>query len=552
MLAVTSLGVLSSGCGGAAPTSVVLSIRFADEVPETTIETARTLTITVGGAESFTYTLPAGDHLRNHSNSTLRYRPGAGSGSLTFHVAAQDDADAVIATGTATAAIEPGSSVNATVLLQAQGAPADLGPLADANQVDLAVADGAAADLAMDLRGVDLAGTDLAVADLAVPDGANPDLATRDLVATDGAKDLAAPDGALPGDLAAPAADLAGADLANLPDLAIAPDLLNPPDLTILPDLLGKCASDNECPNGKFCPKMGGFCTPKLPGGGNCALEGDHACGAATCSGGTCAYCPAGTVHVPNSGAVMLGSVLADDPLSLPDELPQHATTIAAYCIDRTEATVADYRACVAGGGCTAPVLNNPQNSDANCTYTQNAGAYEKRPVTCLAWSQAKAFCEWSGNGTVHALGARRLPTEAEWEKHARGADKRIFPWGNNSLDCSYANFKPGGVGCVGADPRTKEVSSTSPKGDSAIGSTDAAGNVWEWVADWYADDYYAKTCQNGCTDPKGPANGTDKVLRGGSWFESAPRKLRCAYREVGDPSAKYFDVGIRCASTPF
>jgi formylglycine-generating enzyme required for sulfatase activity len=319
----------------------------------------------------------------------------------------------------------------------------------------------------------------------------------------------------------------------------------------VLPDLTGQCANDLACPKASYC-STSGFCKPRQGGGGPCTGEGDHACLSGFCTGATCAHCPRDMSYV-GTAVYPLGSdngdVLADA-----DELPQHPVTLSAYCVDSKETTVASYRACFNAGTCSAPA-DAAAFGDANCNWTANAGAAEGLPVNCLTWFQAGTYCSWPGNGTVHAAGARRLLTEAEWEAQARGADKRLYSWGSAPMpDCTHANFDPtamGGMGsCIGMAPKTLPPGSL-PAGNSPFGDSDTAGNVYEWVNDWYGDTYYS-TCMNGCTNPQGPgSSAVGRVIRGGA-FTSQSSQLRCAYRNYTADTTQRSNLGVRCASAPF
>ncbi|MBI2571766.1 MAG: SUMF1/EgtB/PvdO family nonheme iron enzyme [Candidatus Schekmanbacteria bacterium] len=206
-------------------------------------------------------------------------------------------------------------------------------------------------------------------------------------------------------------------------------------------------------------------------------------------------------------------------------EAPVHAVNLDAYYIDTYEVTAAEYKGCVDGGGCTGA------STGGSCTY--NVGGKETHPINCVDWNQATAYCSWSG---------KRLPTEAEWEKAARGTDQRIFPWGNAAPDCTYANFYNFGY-CVGA---TTPVGSY-PERVSPYGAFDMAGNVWEWVSDWYDSGYYG---QSPYQNPSGPSSGSNRVRRGGALTVDAAQ-LRSAYRDKSLPTAWYASVGFRCARIP-
>lgn len=237
-------------------------------------------------------------------------------------------------------------------------------------------------------------------------------------------------------------------------------------------------------------------------------------------------------VYIP-AGEFQMGSSRAGDPQ---EEFPGHSVYLDAYWIDRTEVTNAQYALCVASGGCTRPANNYSSTHDS---YYDNS-AYAGYPVIFVSWSQAVAYCAWAD---------LRLPTEAEWEKAARGPEGFIYPWGN-TFDGTLANSCDTNCPNIWKGPYDDGYTDTSPvgnypKGASMYGVLDMAGNVHEWVADWFAS--YPSDYQS---NPTGPASGQDRIMRGGSWGDD-PDHVRSDVRSPINPDSWMDFIGFRCARQP-
>lgn len=227
------------------------------------------------------------------------------------------------------------------------------------------------------------------------------------------------------------------------------------------------------------------------------------------------------------------------------DEHPLHRVTLRAYAIERTEVSNAQYRACVDANACDDP---HDSASRTRSDYYLNP-AFDAYPVVHVSWHQATTYCEWIG---------LRLPTEAEWEKAARGPGVRRYPWGDESPDCLRANLfltaqgydENGEIvvddgGCAGD---TKPVADYD-YGASPYSVQNLSGNVFEWVADAYAADFYdAEIWPDNADNPTGPETGERRVIRGGS-FMTVATLGRAAYRGALLPESFTSDLGFRCAA---
>jgi formylglycine-generating enzyme required for sulfatase activity len=239
-----------------------------------------------------------------------------------------------------------------------------------------------------------------------------------------------------------------------------------------------------------------------------------------------------------------------EDVLAGSDERPPHEVTLDNFYIDKYEVTVAQYAVFLNRLGtydnacdhldCALPqqiagetsYLLEQDFGDGTIQYLPVTG-FAKYPANHVSWFGANAYCQ--------AMGAR-LPTEAEWEYAARGDDGRIYPWGNSAPNPTRAVYQSQSF------ENLKPVDAL-PEGASPFGVYGLAGSVWEWVADWYGQDYYSLSP---AVNPTGPESGLTRVIRGGAWpANNQADRIRAANRSSITPDFLSSTIGFRCASTP-
>ena len=247
------------------------------------------------------------------------------------------------------------------------------------------------------------------------------------------------------------------------------------------------------------------------------------------------------------AGEFLMGSADAAD-----DERPVHRVYVGEFFIGRFPVTQDEYGRFVRATGHPAPAVRGlpliaggreSVFKELAAPYVwadgQPIAGHGSHPVVLIRYDDAAAYCAWLSQALGRAV---RLPTEAEWEKAARGGvDGLRYPWGND-IDPSRCNFL--------LDPSVKHQRGTRPTGTyppNPYGLCDVAGNVWEWVADWHSSDYYASS---EIRDPHGPPSGTMRIVRGGSWVNEDVGMLRCAYRHKVPPDTYAHSVGFRIVCT--
>ncbi|HEY3257165.1 MAG TPA: bifunctional serine/threonine-protein kinase/formylglycine-generating enzyme family protein [Polyangiaceae bacterium] len=263
--------------------------------------------------------------------------------------------------------------------------------------------------------------------------------------------------------------------------------------------------------------------------------------------------CPDDSVKIP-AGQFFMGSEQKD---AEENEKPSHHVTLDAFCMDLHEVTAAKYKACSDVGQCKrAPKeVDWPKISDAErklysplCTF--DVPEKQNHPINCVTWEMADNFCTVNG---------KRLPTEAEWEFATRGPDGRVYPWGDEAPSAQHLNACGTECSAWGKQHATELTAlydeddgyvatapvGSFPKGRSRFGPYDVVGNVWEWTSSWYGP-YTSEKSSN----PRGPAKGERRVIRGGAFNGGYASWLHPAFRYGQVPEAQSHGIGFRCAAS--
>ena len=253
----------------------------------------------------------------------------------------------------------------------------------------------------------------------------------------------------------------------------------------------------------------------------------------------------------PNLARIPAGDFLMGAADAELDERPVHRVTVAEFFIGRFPVTNDEYAKFVRATGHPVPSIDELPliaSGDLQTVFRDLATPYiwqgghppaghGNHPVVLVRYADAVAYCAWSSEVTGRTV---RLPTEAEWEKAARGGAEGLrYPWGND--------FDPSGCSYL-SDRSAKRQRGTRPTGTyppNAFGLCDMIGNVWEWVSDWYDPEYYSSDDHR---NPAGPRDGSQRVVRGGSWVTEDVAMLRCSYRHKVPPDTYAYSIGFRIA----
>lgn len=256
----------------------------------------------------------------------------------------------------------------------------------------------------------------------------------------------------------------------------------------------------------------------------------------------------------PDLARIPAGDFLMGASDAEADQRPVHRVYVDEFFIGRFPVTHEEYARFVRETGYPAPAVRGLPlitSGGRERLFRELASPYVwtraepppgrgNHPVVLVRYDDATAYCAWLSESIGRAV---RLPTEAEWEKAARGGSEGTrYPWGED-IDPSRCNFLP--------DASVKHQRGTKPTGTyppNAYGLYDVIGNVWEWVADWYSDEYYSA---GDISDPRGPDFGSLRIVRGGSWVNDELGMLRCAYRHTVPPDTYAYSIGFRivCAA---
>ena len=251
---------------------------------------------------------------------------------------------------------------------------------------------------------------------------------------------------------------------------------------------------------------------------------------------------PVACESAPDAMACIAGGAFTRGSNAGPkNEQPEASIWLQTFYMDVQEVTSAEYKACVKAKKC-------PRSGPAYNDFSR-----PKQPINGISWHDAVAFCESVG---------KQLPTEAQWEKAARGTDARLYPWGNEEATSELAVIKDRrgrscGVKKIGSKPNTGRTFEIGSKPVALHGLYDMSGNSWEWVADWYSKSY--ESCGEACegVDPKGPCNGASeckghhfKIVRGGSWYWDASYATTTYRRRHFPKNRPFHHFGFRCAAT--
>ncbi|MCP5085192.1 MAG: SUMF1/EgtB/PvdO family nonheme iron enzyme [Rhodobacteraceae bacterium] len=251
------------------------------------------------------------------------------------------------------------------------------------------------------------------------------------------------------------------------------------------------------------------------------------------------------------AGKFLMGSDKTHDSEAYGDEQPQHTVMVSTYAISRYPVTIAQYQAFMEDGGYAEKVYWSDEGwewkQQEDITGSETYGGtfnLANHPVVGVSWYEASAFCQWltlclRDAGELTNAQAVKLPTEAEWEKAARGDDGRIYPWGDENITPESANYNDTGLG-------TTSTVGCFPKDTSPYKCQDMTGNVWEWCLDWFAEDYYANSPKE---NPRGSDTGSVRVDRGGAWGDGAG-SCRSACRNGNDPGDRGGSLGFRLLRT--